>query len=86
MMEETVMVKRDFGHEAQSTARLVQVANSYDSSLYIETEDKRVNLKSIMGVMSLTLDLGDKVTVKAEGGDEEQALCGVGNFLTAAAS
>ena len=81
MMKETVTIKMEQGMEARPIAMLVQVANRYESSLYIESADKRVNLKSIMGVMSLTLDNGDEVVVAAEGNDEEQALNGVGNFL-----
>lgn len=81
MMKETVTINMEQGMEARPVAMLVQVANRYDSSLYIEADDKRVNLKSIMGVMSLTLDNGDEVVVAAEGNDEEQALVGVGSFL-----
>ena len=81
MMKETVTINMEQGMEARPIAMLVQVANRYDSSLYIEADDKRVNLKSIMGVMSLTLDNGDEVVVAAEGSDEEQALVGVGSFL-----
>ncbi len=81
MMKETVTINMDQGMEARPIAMLVQVANRYDSSLYIEADAKRVNLKSIMGVMSLTLDNGDEVVVAAEGSDEEQALVGVGSFL-----
>lgn len=86
MMKETVTINMEQGMEARPIAMLVQVANRYDSSLYIEADDKRVNLKSIMGVMSLTLDNGDQVVVAAEGNDEEQALVGVGNFLKGQAS
>lgn len=86
MMKETVTINMEQGMEARPVAMLVQVANRYDSSLYIEADDKRVNLKSIMGVMSLTLDNGDEVVVAAEGSDEEQALVGVGSFLRGQAS
>lgn len=86
MMKETVTINMDQGMEARPVAMLVQVANRYESSLYIEAAEKRVNLKSIMGVMSLTLDNGDEVVVAAEGKDEEQALAGVGSFLKGQAS
>lgn len=86
MMRATVTINMDQGAGARPAAMLVQVANRYNSSLYIESENKKVNLKSIMGVMSLRLDNGAEVIVQAEGGDEEQALNGVGNFLTGIAS
>ncbi len=82
MMKETVTINMEQGMEARPIAMLVQVANRYDSNLYIEAAQKRVNLKSIMGVMSLTLDNGDEVTVAAEGIDEAQAASGVASFLS----
>lgn len=86
MMKATVTINMDQGAGARLAAMLVQVASRYNSRLYIESKNKKVNLKSIMGVMSLTLDNGAEVIVQAEGGDEEQALRGVGNFLTGIAS
>lgn len=81
MMKETVTINMEQGMEARPVAMLVQVANRYDSTLYIEADNKRVNLKSIMGVMSLTLDNGDEVVIAADGSDAEQALTGVSSFL-----
>lgn len=81
MKKETVTINVDFGVEAQSVAMLVQVANRYDSKLYVETANKKVNLKSIMGVMSIGLRNGDQVVVEADGGDEDQALNEVGSYL-----
>lgn len=86
MMKATVTINMEQGVGARPAAMLVQVANRYNSRLYIESENKKVNLKSIMGVMSLSLDNGAEVIVQAEGGDEEQALSGVGDFLTGIAS
>lgn len=86
MMKATVTINMDQGVGARPAAMLVQVANRYNSSLYIESENMKVNLKSIMGVMSLSLDNGAEVIVRAEGGDEEQALSGVEHFLTGIAS
>lgn len=81
MMKESVIINMNRGLEARPAAMLVQVANRYDSRLYIETENKKVNLKSIMGVMSLGLDNGEEVVIQADGGDEAQAILGVGAFL-----
>jgi catabolite repression HPr-like protein len=52
----------------------VQIASKFESKIYLETETKRVNAKSIMGMMSLNLANGDLLTVSAEGGDEESAM------------
>jgi len=70
------------GLEARPVAVLVQVASQYESSVYIESEGKKVNAKSIMGMMTLGLDSGEEVTVIAEGSDEEAAVAGIENFLS----
>ena len=49
---------------------------------YLENEEKRVNAKSIMGMMSLGLDAGEKVTVSIEGADEEEAMKGIEEYLS----
>ena len=86
MMKEIVTINMDNGLEARPAAMLVQVANRYDSNLFIEVADKMVNLKSIMGVMSLGLDNGETVTLLADGNDEKAAIEGVCSFLTGTAS
>ena len=53
---------------------LVQVASQYESSVYIEAEGKKVNAKSIMGMMSLALGTGESVKVIANGNDEQAAI------------
>lgn len=81
------MTKKDIticlsnGMEVSPVAMLVQVASRFDSSIYIETEGKRVNAKSIMGMMSMGLNKGEQITVFADGADEEQAVEGVEKFL-----
>ena len=52
------------------------------SSIYLENGEKRVNAKSIMGMMSLGLDAGEKVTVSVEGADEEEAMKGIEEYLS----
>ncbi|MBQ9141069.1 MAG: HPr family phosphocarrier protein [Lachnospiraceae bacterium] len=84
MTKKAVEIKLQNGLEARPIAMLVQVASKYDSSIYLESAGKKVNAKSIMGMMSLGLDAGETVTVTADGNDEaaavneiEQYLCGV---------
>ena len=86
MMKEIVTINLDKTLEARATAMLVQVANRYDSNLFIEVAEKMVTLKSIMGVMSLGLDNGETVTLLADGNDEKAAVEGVCGFLTGVAS
>ena len=63
MISKEITIRLENGLEARPVALLVQVASQFDSSVYLETGDKRVNAKSIMGMMSLGLDLGEKVNV-----------------------
>ncbi len=86
--EENIMTKRTMeirladGLEATPIAMLVQVASQYDSNIYMEADGKRVNAKSIMGMMSLGMDAGEQLTVTADGDDEEEALAGIEKYLS----
>lgn len=83
MREKRIEIGLANGLEARPVAVLVQVASQYDSTIYIKAEDKKVNAKSIMGMMSLGLDSGEMVTVIAEGVDEESAVDGIEKYLKA---
>ncbi len=81
MIERTMKIELENGLEARPVAVLVQKASMHDSTIYIHAEGKKVNAKSIMGMMSLALQEGDEVTVVAEGEDEEKAAEGIKTFL-----
>lgn len=84
MKKSTVEIKLQNGLEARPVAMLVQVASKYESRIYLESTGKKVNAKSIMGMMSLGLDNGDQVTVTAEGTDEDEAVEAIENYLCGA--
>ncbi len=81
MIQKSVQIKLEGGLEARPVAMLVQVASQYDSSVYIESSNKKVNAKSIMGMMGLGLNRDEAVTVIADGKDEEAAVAGIEKFL-----
>lgn len=81
MVRKEVRIQLDGGLEARPVAMLVQVASQHESTVYLETEGKKVNAKSIMGMMSLGLDSGETVTVVAEGPDEETAVEAIAKYL-----
>lgn len=81
MFQKSVQIKLEGGLEARLVAMLVQIASQYESSVYIESADKKVNAKSIMGMMGLGLGSGDSATIVADGNDEEAAVAGIENFL-----
>ncbi len=82
MTSKSVTIKLVNGLEARPVALLVQEASKYDSTVYIQSGDKKVNAKSIMGMMSLTLDNGESLTVTADGADEELAVANIEKFLS----
>ncbi|MCM1568844.1 MAG: HPr family phosphocarrier protein [Roseburia sp.] len=86
MTNKNVQIKLENGLEARPVALLVQEASKYDSIIYIQSGDKRVNAKSIMGMMSLGLDNGEELTVTADGTDEQAAVEGLERFLSGQAS
>ncbi|MBO4987309.1 MAG: HPr family phosphocarrier protein [Lachnospiraceae bacterium] len=82
MISKEITIRLENGLEARPVAMLVQVASKYDSSVYLEAGDKRVNAKSIMGMMSLGLDTGEKVNVVVDGADEAAALEDIEKYLS----
>ena len=82
MLKQTMTIGLKGGLAARSIAELVQLTSSYESRIYIELGTKRVNGKSIMGMMSLELDCGDKIDVSADGSDEEAALKAVDDYVS----
>ena len=68
--------------ESTPIAHLVQLANQFSSSIYFEMDTKKVNAKSIMGMMSLVLTAGDVVTIDVEGEDDAKAVDEIEKFLT----
>ncbi len=81
------MISKDFrinnklGLHARPSAQLTQVAGRYESEVFIAKNGRRVNAKSIMGVMMLAAGPGATVTVDAEGVDEQQAVDAIGALI-----
>lgn len=82
MTSKSIQIKLENGLEARPVALLVQEASKYDSIIYVQSEDKKVNAKSIMGMMSLGLANGEKLVVTADGADEETAVINIEKFLS----
>lgn len=81
-MKKEITVKTSSVYDARALAELVGVANEFSSRIIINMENRCVNVKSIMGVMGLGLDVDKVITVEAEGEDEEAAVTAVEEFLT----
>ena len=74
MIRQAVTIQAEEGIGARVTAQIVQIANEFNSRVFIEIGTKKINAKSIMGMMSLQLATGDNLVVAAEGDDETKAV------------
>lgn len=82
MIKKPITIQISNGLEARPVAMLVQVTSQYESRIQVESGDKHVNAKSIMGMMTLGLNVGESVTICAEGTDEEAAIERIEKYLT----
>lgn len=82
MIKKEIKIELSKGLEARPVAIFVQVASQYDSSIFVEYRDKKVNAKSIMGMMSLGIAQGERVVISAEGTDEKEAVDGIEKYLS----
>ena len=83
MVKKAVTVQCENGLEARPIAMLVQKASQFTSKVYIEFGSKKINAKSIMGMMSLSVGNGDEVVIVAEGTDEVAAVDEIETYLKA---
>lgn len=81
-MEKTLKVGLSNGLQARQAALFVQEANRFASEIFIEKDGKKVNAKSIMGIMSLAVGREEEVVLFAEGSDAETAIDTLTAFIT----
>ena len=81
MISKEITIRLENGLEARPVAMLVQVASQFESSIYIEYDNKRINAKSIMGMMTVNLSNGKEVNVSADGSDETEAINKIEEYL-----
>ena len=82
MVTKKVKIQLENGLDARPVAILVQVARRFDSGIYLLSDGKKVNAKSIMGMMSLGLDNGEELEIMADGKDEKAAADALEQFLS----
>ncbi|MBM7585997.1 catabolite repression HPr-like protein [Bacillus pakistanensis] len=81
MVEKQVEVKLKTGLQARPAALFVQEANRFSSEILLEKSGKKVNAKSIMGLMSLAISSGSTITLFADGSDEDDAIRALTEFI-----
>lgn len=77
----TLTISNKLGLHARASAKLTQLAGKYRSDIQIERAGRKVNAKSIMGVMMLAAGLGSEVTLWAEGADADAALAALSTLI-----
>ena len=82
MIKTDVTIRNEKGLHARPATFFIQKANSYKASIWIEKEDRRVNAKSLLGVLSMGIVKGTVVTVIADGEDEAEAIDGLEKLIT----
>ncbi|CAD2079604.1 phosphocarrier protein HPr [Jeotgalicoccus meleagridis] len=82
MQSKSFLIIDETGIHARPATILVQTATKFESDIELEYNSKKVNLKSIMGVMSLGVGKGAEVTIYADGKDEEDALTAISETLS----
>lgn len=82
MLYKELTINNNEGLKSRVAALFVQVASRYDSQILIECENKKVNAKSIMGVLSLGIKKGESIYVLANGKDEREALKALEDLVT----
>jgi phosphocarrier protein len=73
MIQTTLTISNKLGLHARASAKLTKLAASYKSEIFLSRNGRRVNAKSIMGVMMLAAGLGAEIELEAEGPDEQAA-------------
>lgn len=83
MLSRDVKIVNEVGLHARPATFFIQKANTFKSSIWIEKEDRRVNAKSLLGVLSMGIVKGTVVTLIADGDDENEALNGLEKLIQA---
>lgn len=81
MISRNVTIQNSVGLHARPATFFVQKANTYKCSIWVEKEDCRVNAKSLLGILSLGITRGTKITLIADGEDEAVAVAGLAELV-----
>lgn len=81
MTKTDVTITNNIGLHARPATFFIQKANSYKSLVWIEKEDRKINAKSLLGVLSLGIAKGMTVTIIADGADEKDAVTGLSDLI-----
>ena len=74
MITSTIIISNKLGLHARASAKLTKLAGSFKSDIHLSRNNRRVNAKSIMGVMMLAAGLGCEIAIEVDGADEQPAM------------
>ncbi|MDR3310888.1 MAG: HPr family phosphocarrier protein [Oscillospiraceae bacterium] len=74
MYIQTAVISNPIGLHARPAIFLIQKANEFDSSIWLEKEERRINAKSLLGVLSLGVGTGEEIKIIGDGADEKEAV------------
>jgi phosphocarrier protein HPr len=74
MIKTTIIISNKLGLHARASAKFTKLASSFQSDVFLSRNDRRVNAKSIMGVMMLAAGLGIEIEIETQGADEQIAM------------
>ena len=81
MISRNVTIQNNVGLHARPATFFIQKANSYKCSVWVERDDRRVNAKSLLGILSLGISQGMNITLIADGQDENEAVEGLAELI-----
>ena len=81
MFSKEVVVQNQVGLHARPATFFIQKANEYKSSIWVQKEERKVNAKSLLGVLSLGITKGTSITIIADGADEQEAVTTLVNLI-----
>lgn len=82
LIKKNIIIENELGLHARPAALFVQIANKFNSEIFVEKNGERVSGKSIMGLMMLAAEKGSQITIIAQGEDAEQAFLALEKLLT----
>ena len=82
MITKEVVINNQVGLHARPATFFIQKANEFKSSIWVEKEDRRVNAKSLLGILSLGITKGTTINLIADGPDEEEAVAALVELIT----
>ncbi len=74
MLSKTIVVRNQVGLHARPATFFIQKSNEFKSSIWVEKDERRVNAKSLLGVLSLGITKGMEITIITDGTDEKEAI------------